>query len=275
MAEKRNLGLSAAKGQYVIFLDADDNLDLQLLEILHSRALRYDADLVIPEVTTSLENKCLGFESGEQSPSLIYGGVESVIDLFFSRYLMDNPYKESRPFYLDAVWGRAYRKSIIDTYNLRFIEYPIRAEDALFNNLYILHSSKVVLLRGYTGYFWNFRAGSEMSNWASPFLTVAPFCDELHRHLEKVNRKYSENEMHYLKAVVSSNTAAFRNSYRQERNAKEKRLILKRAANSMPKNSLAWQAFLFEPIGKRMQIVRTLFRMNFPRIGLWLYFAST
>ena len=45
--ETRNHGLRAARGEFVIFLDADDIFSEKLLEKLYHQAVSYDADCVI------------------------------------------------------------------------------------------------------------------------------------------------------------------------------------------------------------------------------------
>ena len=47
LSAARNAGLDAAKGEYVCYVDSDDILEKNYLEVLYKQAKKYDADLVI------------------------------------------------------------------------------------------------------------------------------------------------------------------------------------------------------------------------------------
>lgn len=46
LSDARNVGVAAARGEYVLYLDSDDFIHSQTLEILHDMAVRHGADMV-------------------------------------------------------------------------------------------------------------------------------------------------------------------------------------------------------------------------------------
>jgi glycosyltransferase involved in cell wall biosynthesis len=47
VSSARNVGLSMAKGDYVVFVDGDDYIDVQMLAILYQQAQLHDSDMVV------------------------------------------------------------------------------------------------------------------------------------------------------------------------------------------------------------------------------------
>lgn len=55
-SDARNFGLTKASGEYVFFLDADDWLDENALEIMYNRAKNDDSDIVICDFEKMYDN---------------------------------------------------------------------------------------------------------------------------------------------------------------------------------------------------------------------------
>ncbi|MEA5051233.1 MAG: glycosyltransferase [Oscillospiraceae bacterium] len=114
----RNLGLGAASAPYVMFLDADDVYEPQMVETLYA-AMRENGRLDTASVNFRLSDSRKGF--------FPYKG-----DAFFSaeRFI-----SKDSPF-LCAFWAKIYRNDLILKHGLRFYE-GVTAEDVVFLQMYL------------------------------------------------------------------------------------------------------------------------------------------
>ncbi len=124
VSSARNKGLELAKGEYIAFVDSDDYIESDYLKKL-SRG--FGKDLVItgfcydckPEISSfvlSLSNK---EEVGEHISALINADQ------------------------LCYPWGRLFKRSVIETFHIRFDESMRFAEDNVFNWEYLCHAESL------------------------------------------------------------------------------------------------------------------------------------
>ena len=111
----RNIGLSNASADHVLFLDDDDTLNISILEdILESMTyLQYDVSSYAFEFV---------FHSGSRVFSYHFQNREEK-DLL-NDYLSGKYYRVS--------WGRIYNKNFLDRNNIRFIEDKTHGRDLVF-----------------------------------------------------------------------------------------------------------------------------------------------
>lgn len=118
VASARNVGLDAATGEYVAFLDSDDVYEPDCLKNLLELAEREGAQVACGSVTEVRPEKD-GAEKADVLKSGVFCTQKDILHCFF----LDNPY------WLFACWNKLFcRKTIGDT---RFSELAI-GEDAVF-----------------------------------------------------------------------------------------------------------------------------------------------
>lgn len=133
VSSARNAGLDEASGKYIVFADSDDFVDQDLL----AKFAKSDADLLIA-----------GF------CDYYHGEIIKTISQQSSKWSLDSNLGIQQ--YLNSVgsvfvWGKRYKKSIIEQNSLHFQENLIINEDIIFNNDYVLlsHTAEIIDWIGY------------------------------------------------------------------------------------------------------------------------------
>ncbi len=128
----RNAGIDIAEGEWITFMDCDDTLREGFFENALS-LLRDDTDLYI----FSFER--VEFIDGEELVMPLT--VEDKVYVSASEFADD--YVRSRHLLVYSACNKFYRKSILDTYGIRFRQGMSFGEDRLFNYDYLMHCGRV------------------------------------------------------------------------------------------------------------------------------------
>ncbi len=137
----RNRLLEEAKGEYFIFVDSDDWISMDCLQVLYERAVSTNADIVqgwykeYDEYSNSYKNcdELYRLYHGHKPPT-------SVKERF-----------EAGRSYLQ-VWGRLTRLSVVATHNLHCLPHKL-AEDTSLSLLLYQYANKIEFVEQYVAFY--------------------------------------------------------------------------------------------------------------------------
>lgn len=126
VSNARNIGLNYARGDYVMFIDADDFISSDYLENVLNNS---SSDIVITGYTSVLQsyeiyNNCI------KSNVIIKENEKKYI---FNKVLFP---------YLCVVWAKLFKREIIEKYNIRFPKINI-GEDTCFMYKYLYYAKNI------------------------------------------------------------------------------------------------------------------------------------
>ena len=124
VSSARNLGIERSKGQYITFIDSDDWVDSDYLELLYMKINEYNADLaVLTYKQYSMNDGCFYLHVWEQD--------------YYERYYTGNellnslPNLENYDSTFNVSWGKLFKRNFLET--ATFNEQRIMGEDLEFN----------------------------------------------------------------------------------------------------------------------------------------------
>lgn len=189
----RNLGVNAATGEYVGFVDSDDFIDPEMMEKLYTRAKETDADIAICDFYLYNHKTA---ETGEFRDQLLYLRLKNKVVT-----LEDEPQLVS----CIAIWDRIRKRSLLEENNIRFAEGLVY-EDHLYTIEELVKARRVILTPEKLYYYRKFGGASttdrEVKNdkFKSDYL-------EIHRRIQTILRKENVSEkvsVEYLKYFMQN-----------------------------------------------------------------------
>lgn len=183
VSHARNVGIDASNGEYISFLDADDELEHNAIEILVKSIKKHKADI------------CAGlsytiFKKEENFSEQIFEG-----DSLLRYCIEDNPYTYS-------VWAKLYKKEFVN--KTRF-SLGVRAhQDAFFNFELALKEPKCVQINKIIYYYRVHEANTSRKN-SDSFLDINRLARTKY---EIVLKKYPQYKDYAKNIIIKANMAS-------------------------------------------------------------------
>ncbi len=136
----RNRGLEACRGEWVVFVDADDPISPDFLGLI-AREEYQDQDLLLFDFA----RKEADLTAEDPAPEALRCGPEDVPGLMRS-LILRLQLAEGGNLNFVSPCAKAYRKDLIDRHAIRFSPELFYGEDKLFNAEYLAHTVRCVYL---------------------------------------------------------------------------------------------------------------------------------
>ena len=138
VSKARNAGLLIAKGKYICFLDADDTIDREALEKVFEIALARECDFLLADYIAiekdSIQTKECNFPHNQMASR------PELQKVFLSNIFTYNGQG------LPTVWGKLFKRELIEKNQLLFDERQKYGEDLAFSLTYANYAETVLAL---------------------------------------------------------------------------------------------------------------------------------
>ena len=154
LVSSRKTGLKASTGEYVLYIDGDDWIELDLIENYINQVIKHNADVVVSSHIVNLE----GREDVLMNnfPSGVYD-KDKLRSIIYPKMLYTGKFSQFGIF--SYAWGKLYKKEILLEHQLKINETITIGEDALCLYPTLLDTNILVIMEQ-PGYHYRQRADS-------------------------------------------------------------------------------------------------------------------
>lgn len=159
----RNIGIEKSNGKYLTFVDSDDYIHKEMLEVLYENIKKYNCEISICNYSNNEDLKIRDAKNIE-----IFDSLEKMLGQLYNKY----------GICFGTAWGKLYKRNIFDS-----LRYP---ENKKYEDIFIIHKiygqTKKLVFSNNSLYFYRIRENSLMNSKYS-----LNNLDELEAILDRMN----------------------------------------------------------------------------------------
>ncbi|MBQ8381238.1 MAG: glycosyltransferase family 2 protein [Clostridia bacterium] len=137
-AMARNAGLKRARGEYVIFLDADDFFEPALIEKLYRKSKDNDLDIAITKYDIYNSKKARFYENADTVHNKIYGDGIVTSKNEYPDFILQST--------TGSAWNKMFKKTFLIEKNIQFLPDVMMFEDVYFTTCSLAFAERVSLV---------------------------------------------------------------------------------------------------------------------------------
>ena len=218
LSDARNFGLKISSGDYIVFVDSDDFMELDAISNMYKLAQYYDADIVVG-----------GIEKFDDSSKKIIWSTAEDKNFYPMTFTKEEAIKD---FFLHgcASWARMYKSSIHK--DVTFPVGEINEDEAIV--LQLLQKCALVVKTNQIVYHYRFRRESITTTfWNRNKLAWVRHCED---NLKIVKNRFPNLEKYAIARYVSSIIWVLNNASENPKNYKDLIIEYKKKLKEMMRN---------------------------------------
>ncbi len=183
LATVRNLGLNAARGHYVGFLDGDDWADARMCEVMYTRARKDDADVLIADATVFYDDRKKFGRFFDQSIRRALDPQMKQVPFGLNR--------DRRILLLEPVaWTKLYKRSFLQRHAIHFEDGMNSYEDICFHFSVLLKATRISLIDDALIFYRQNRPGQISGRTDQRIFEVFAVFDRIYQNLNAWDVSY-------------------------------------------------------------------------------------